>query len=251
MADTHYRLVDLEVHEVSLVEKPANPDARVVLFKSAEAPADKAAPPSMKCPKCGGQMAGGKCSKCGYMAPKEKSEMTEQKTETPVPEPKSEVTKAEFEAVSKALKDLQDKLAAKEQANVELEKKLAEETRVRKVKDSVARVAKEFSHLPAKADELGTALLTIAEKASDASKVIEDVLAKCEESIAKSPLFKQVGKSEAPANSATAEFDQLVAKAMADDKSLSKYAAEVRVINQNPELYGRMNAESRPNSVGN
>jgi hypothetical protein len=212
-----YRLTNLAVHEVSLVERPANPEAKVVLFKSAD----------------------------GAPAQEEEKEMAvEKKEEAPVvkEEPKpavAEVSKADFEELQKSLKALQDDLATKAAANVDLQKKLDEETKVRKAKDAVARATSLYKSIPAKSDELGAALLALSEAAPEASKVIEAVLVKCNEAMAKNALFEQIGKTEVTPDSAEGQLDAMVVVARKASPELSKAQAEAQVLRQNPDLYAR------------
>jgi len=266
----------LRLKRVSLVDSPANEDARVVLFKSAHEKQQPTSPEvhvdeMVECKKCGASVSKGasKCPKCGYemkvqKAPErpEEDDVNEQVTAT--------IKLADFEEVKAALAEATAKIEALTKANDELQKKLdtpeAIEKRkldalpesirkeletsradIKKLKDEKAEsemvevVKGSMQALPGKYDENGKLLKRFKDAVSPEDfDALSTMLKAASAQIEKGGLFREVGKGgdgEPIGQRPLDIIETKVAELVAKNDKLTHDDALKLIFAANPELY--------------
>lgn len=265
--------------EFSLVDKPANPLATIVLTKRAPekempAPQDETITLSMlnkvlRVLGVGGiepiekrvkQLPDGKWmamddagkemgmfdteAEARRAAYGEKKKMAD-----PIKEPDT-VSKADVEALTKRMEEIQKaaderiaKAEADAKANAEKVEKMQEDARVA----GFVKRAAEFRSLPIKAAEFGPLMAKIA-KALDEKEFaeFERVLSAANEVARVGGVLKEIGSGAAPEGSAEAEVNAQIAELRKQDPKLSVQAARGQVFKNDPTLRRKVEAEQAP-----
>ncbi len=245
------RLKKLTIKRVDLVERGANQEAHVTLFKAEDGkPSDDV----KTCKDCGTAMKADdkECAKCGAetvakaaRAAKEKEVMDEVKKMADDLKAAMDLATEESkkrEAVEKALKDQGETIA-------QLKKQLDASTEAIKKAEDAAKLAKfsksvdEFEHLPVKAEVFAPVLMKCADALDEAGfaelmRVLKAADAQGGDK------FVEVG---APGNNsgtrtAAQEIDAKVAEMVA--KGMKEDQAQAEVVRQNPKLADRYRRES-------
>lgn len=239
------RLKRLRIKRVDLVERGANQEADVVLFKAEEPPEGQ-----QFCPKCNERYEKGTkvCAKCGTELTKAASAAKEklmpenveqieklQKDLTAATELAEEESRKR-EAVEKALKEQAETLTA-------LKKRLDEAEDSAKLAE-FKKTVDAFEHLPVKADTFAPILKKCAE-ALDAAGYAELMRVLKAADAATASNFAEIGAPGADTNARSAA-EELDAKAdeLVTKSGLKKDAALVQAMVQNPKLAARYRRES-------
>lgn len=251
--------IDLEVHEVSLVGNPANPESKIVLTKSArvDVVTKKDGPVCRLCETPVGdedrycRSCGAPFYKSGDPDDKEKNmeENVDGKTEESVATPegaskadtpatpatpvaKAEVmetvSKSDFEALQKTLDEVQ--------------KSLVVERRIAKVKATRDTVEATMKSIPAETDELAENLVQLAEKAPELAAYFEGLLTKSSELVSSGQVLEQVASSA----TTTAKTADDIHKAKVEElvaSGMSRIKAEAEA--WTPELVEQYEKEKR------
>lgn len=235
------RLRKLRIRRVDLVERGANQEADVVLFKSEDVP-------MVRCEKCNEEMRKGVkvCPKCGAAmtkaatAAKEKRmpenvEFQKLQDDLAAATKRAEEETQKREAVEKSLKEQAESLAT-------LRKQVDEARDAAKLAE-FKKAVDAFEHLPVKTEGFALILKKAAEALSeDEYKELFRVLKAADAASAEN--FSEIGApgNDTNARSAVEELDakvqELVAKGMKEPEAISKAMA------QNPKLAARARRES-------
>lgn len=202
---------DIQIHEISLVSAPANPDAKVLLFKSKGVPHKEITLPEKTTP-----------------TPEETKPAEVAKAAEPVKTETTEEMKKSLRAEIE--KELQTKLDKASAETAKLQKTL----RVRDKLDFVKTVLKA---IPGEADTLADHLVTLEDASPEVAKSLEATLKACSELIAKSELLKQKSSGLPAAGSLDERVETLVKAKRASNSQLTAAAAEAAVWTENPQLY--------------
>ena len=262
----------LRLKRVSLVDTPANEQARVVLFKMQPTAAEVNVDGFLECKKCGAQVAKGaaKCQKCdapmGDMS-KAEDRLKEDKMD--------EKLKADLATAQTAVEDLTKKLETATTENAELKKKLdtpeaiekrklealptsvrerieKQDAAIKKLEDEKAEheqvesVRKSMPQIPGKPEDTGKLLKRVKDvvKAED-FEALTTMLKAASAQIEKGELYCEIGKSGHggdPVEAPLAQIARLTAELVSKSKDMKQADAEAQVIREHPELY---NAYSR------
>lgn len=227
-------LRDVVLDEVSLVDKGANPGARVTLFKR-KMPPDNMDDEEME------------------MDAKD----VQKQIDEAVAKAAGDVQKRIDEAVAKAKADADTKIAKAEadaKAAVEKAEKTAAEA-VAKANEKIAKAETEkrlaelvtksqaFKHIPGKPEDLAKVFQKL--DGTDEFKTLETVLTAANEAAAK--VATEIGKGGGGGGANTA-YDQLVAKAVEirkNDTKITQERAFTMACDQNKDLYKQYQSERR------
>jgi Asp-tRNA(Asn)/Glu-tRNA(Gln) amidotransferase B subunit len=161
-------------------------------------------------------------------------------------QPTGELTKEKLEKLDPGLRDLIQKSMdesriAKERA--EAAENVAKELKEEKVlKEYVAR-AGELQHLPIQPLKFGPVLKTLGEDHPAEFEEIYRVLKAADAALAKSELFKEIGKAGSSETSAEASVYAKARSLVAKDGSLTLEGAVNKVLEDDPELYEKYEDE--------
>lgn len=239
-----HRLTELILQEVSLVDRPANPRATVVLFKRdssketdmTEAEAKKLAEDVAKA----GDLAKAQATEIEFLKgnlEKQTTSLAALTTERDELAGKvKDLTKTEpkpIEIPKEAQAQIDEALAKVATAHEELAK-------MRDTSDTAIYVAKAaaFKALPQKPDEFGPVLLRVARNKATPEDVIaiETLLKGANSIIEEGGIFKQVGSDQGGSSVATDRIDVL-AKEIAKSDKVTYETAYAKVLELHPELY--------------
>lgn len=128
----------------------------------------------------------------------------------------------------------------KQQEKVEAAEKMAKAEKEARLNKEFIQKAAEFDGLAVKAEELGPVLKAASESLSEEQFAkLEEVLKGASNAIKTGEVFKEVGSGEAGSSSVWDEIQKKAEELRKEDTSLSKEAAETRVLEENPDLYTR------------
>lgn len=174
--------------------------------------------------------------------------MSKRKEEGPVPD---KVIKMEDlpEDIRKQLEEVAE-LKKKAAEAEELKKRVEEaealakaEREERLKKEYIAKVAS-YQALPVQPEEFGLVLKALAEKAPEEYAKLEGVLKAADEALAKSELFREVGRSGAGESTAWAKVEAMAKEIVQKNAGMTKEQAIAKVLRDNPELYSAYRAET-------
>jgi len=203
------RLTNLQVHEISLVPKGAN-GKKIHLMKMAEPETN----PDTRSKEMEEEIA--------------KSLEDLRKT--------AEAQRVELEALRKSADEAVQK-------QLELQKQLADEREAVAVRESIAKFAARFPHIPGKAEDLAPAMRALSKVAPEAHealcKALDAANALCDRST------DPVGKADAPEVPGTAadELAEVVKALRKEDPTLTEAQAIVKAYEQREDLYAALNGE--------
>lgn len=103
-----------------------------------------------------------------------------------------------------------------------------------------------YTNLPVNPADFGPVLRELAEKAPEAAAKMEGVLKAADEALAAGGLFVEAGAAGTGRGGGTSAWDEIVSKAAAlvqKDSSLTPEQARLRIMEQEPALYGRHRRE--------
>lgn len=147
----------------------------------------------------------------------------------------------EQEDLFKGMTPAQRAFFEKQQERVEAAEKLAKAEKEARLAKEFIQKASTYDGLNIKAEEFGP-VLKAASEAMDAETFskLDEVLKSASETAKSGELFKEVGDNgEGTMGSAWQEVEKKAAELRKEDTSLSKEAAETRVLEENPDLYAR------------
>lgn len=224
------KILDLELSEISLVGDPANPLAKVVLYKSAPkvAPVEKA-----QCRLCKTNVDEGDkyCRDCG--APFYKKETMDPKDTPPVTEPTPAPVEKKDDKVEKALAEQVAKAAA-------LEAEVAQLRKAQKVRDRRDDIAKTMSSVPADMAVLAERMVELESRDAELAKYFEGILKSANELLKKSDILKQAStSSQVDLSDAEAELDRRADELVKSKPGLTKSQAYREVLHNDPALYAK------------
>lgn len=241
------KLVKVTINEISLVDRGANPGARMLLMKRDDAGtagptgdltmAEKTAPTLEQ------------LDKAVQDAAAENAKILAEKTklEADKAELQKQLDAANAAAVEKAAKesaDLTKRLEDETKARTDLEKRLAQIEDERELSQYVAKAA-DFKHLPLTAAELAPALRAISKLAPEHGEVITKALTATSEALGKALDALPFVSPMAPTG-AEAEWNGLVQKHMAEAKVDELAATDaVAKTEAGRRAYAKMVAEQR------
>lgn len=136
-----------------------------------------------------------------------------------------------IEAISKA-----DARAAAAEARAEEAEKIAKAERQRREKDEAISKAESLVMISDSKEDLAELLLALRDKAPDEAEKVEKLFRAANEQIAKGNLFTEIGRpgvQSTISKSVEARIEEL----RKDDPSLTREQAEVKVYAENPSLY--------------
>ena len=239
------KLVKLTINEISLVDRGANPGARMLLMKRDDAGAPgptgdltMADKPTLE-----------QLDKAVQDAAAENAKILAEKTklEADKAELQKQLDAANAAAVEKAAKesaDLTKRLEDETKARTDLEKRLAQIEDERELSQYVAKAA-DFKHLPLTAAELAPALRAISKLAPEHGEVITKALTATSEALGKALDALPFVSPMAPTG-AEAEWNGLVQKHMAEAKVDELAATDaVAKTEAGRRAYAKMVAEQR------
>lgn len=241
------KLVKLTINEISLVDRGANPGARMLLMKRDDAGAPgptgdltMADKPTLE-----------QLDKAVQDAAAENAKILAEKAklETEAADLRKQLDAANAAAVEKAAKestDLTKRLEDETKARTALEKRLAEIEDEREIAKYVTKAA-DYKHLPLTAAELAPALRAIDKLAPEQAEVIHKALAASSEALGKALDALPFVNPMAPAGGAEAEWNGLIQKHMAEAKVDELVATDaVSKTEAGRRAYAKMMAEQRP-----
>ena len=239
------KLVKVTINEISLVDRGANPGARMLLMKRDDAGtagptgdltmAEKTAPTLEQ------------LDKAVQDAAAENAKILAEKTklEADKAELQKQLDAANAAAVEKAAKesaDLTKRLEDETKARTDLEKRLAQIEDERELSQYVAKAA-DFKHLPLTAAELAPALRAVDKLAKEQAEVIHKALSASSEALGKALDALPFVNSAVPTG-AEAEWNGMLEKYMTDHKvDLLKANDAVAATEIGKRVYARMVAE--------
>lgn len=255
-----YRLLNLEVEEVSLVADPANPEAKVLITKAK-------AGDGMKCPKCGEMNEKGatECAKCGYaMKAVNKENNMDLEKDLKAAEELAEAEQAKRVAaeaeVAELKKEVEDLKKAAETPEViekrklealpaEFRKRLEDaEAEIKKGKEekaeavAIAKCKESFPNLKG-TSEANAKLYrkAVASMSAEEVNAFDELLKSASEAM-KSNLFSARGSDGTVSANATSEFEAKVAEIQKADPKLTYKDAMTKVAREHPALFDRHRA---------
>lgn len=264
----------LKLKRVSLVDSPANLEARVVLFKHAE----KYQPTGpevnvdemVTCKSCGEKVKkADKCSKCGASMVSKEDVMDEKlKADLEAANAKLAEATAKIEALTAENAGLQKRLDTPEEIEkrklealpesvrkqMQEDREEIQKLRAEKSEAELAEVVKaEMPQIPGKPEDTGKLLKRMRDvvKAED-FEALTTMLKAASAQIETGKLFREVGKGgngEPPAANPMARIEQLAAELISKQADLKKADAIARVIEMHPELYGAYSKSVMANPV--
>jgi ribosomal protein L40E len=256
----------LRLKRVSLVDSPANEEARVVLFKSEHT---KQQPTSSEvhvdemvdCKKCGASVAKGasKCPKCGYEMRVQKAPERPEEDAMDADKLKADLDAANAKLAETLAKE-RDALQKQLDTPEAIEKRKLDampasvrerieksEAKVKKLEDEASEremvevIKGTMQALPGKYDENGKLLKRFKDAVSPEDfDALSTMLKAASAQIEKGGLFREVGKGgdgEPAALSPMARIEQKVAEFIAKDDKLTRDAALSQVFAADPALY--------------
>ena len=218
-----YRLRFKRIDKVSLVDKPDNPEARVVIAKRAEEPMEKT------------EKVGLFKQLAQALGLTEADVKVEPKKDEPVN------NKAEIEAIAKRVEEAEKRAkdAEQEVAKLRLDARTAEFTR---------KAETLYTSLPGKAAEKATVLRKVADGeklTDDEQKLLEKMLRAGNEAMAQG-LFEEIGSDAAPASgTAAARANAKAAELRKADPKLSEAAALAQVYKSDSKLMREVEREEQ------
>jgi len=282
MADKIKRLKDLMITNIDLVDKGANPDADIVLFKSDNK---------------GGQTSETANEIVKLLEKEGDDKMTLQEILAKLSEEEQGVIKADIEAKEAAVVKSADALAAKEieltksndelakikkdsgedvkpkpedilkSASPEVQKLFADnDEKVKKAQDDAAEAIKKadaialaartkefiakaaaYEGLPIKAEDFGVALMKVADSVDkEVYEKIENTLETADKAIVEGNLFKAEGSDN---KGATGDVEKKIEKGveeiMKSNSNLTKEQAETQYYDSHPEAYSEYEKENK------
>jgi len=240
-------LKNLKINEISLVDRGANPGARMLLMKRDDAGAaglptgdlTMADKPTLE-----------QLDKAVQDAAAENAKVVAEKAqlEADKAELRKQLEAAKAEAVAKAAAestDLTKRLEAETTARAALEKRLAQIEDERELSQYVTKAA-DFKHLPMTAAELAPALRAISKLAPEQAEIVTKALSASSEALGKAlDALPFVNAMPAP-TSGEGEFQALVNKRMAEKGEDEAVASvEVGKTDLGKRAYAKMVAEQR------
>lgn len=240
-------LKNLKINEISLVDRGANPGARMLLMKRDDAGAaglptgdlTMADKPTLE-----------QLDKAVQDAAAENAKVVAEKAqlEADKAELQKQLDAAKAEAVAKAAAestDLTKRLEAETTARAALEKRLAQIEDERELSQYVTKAA-DFKHLPMTAAELAPALRAISKLAPEQAEIVTKALSASSEALGKAlDALPFVNAMPAP-TSGEGEFQALVNKRMAEKGEDEAVASvEVGKTDLGKRAYAKMVAEQR------
>lgn len=253
MKHTH-DLFDIQLSEVSLVDRPANQGAEVVLFKRDEGAAvtDKELAAENEVLKAAAAVATAQINALTKAFEKEKTEkekmadkLKAQEAETSKALAKVAELTPDDSPLAKALAGVPDNIRAEvEKSMGPLLKQQAETSELLKKfvlkeeQHSFIAKAATFANLPVAADTFGPVLYRLSKNEATAEDIaeVERVLAAANSGVAKGSKFKVVGKNDGGAGPSES-LAAAAAEIKKGDSKLSDAEAVTKALEANPELY--------------
>ena len=221
-AKTQHRLTNLRIDEISLVDRPANPDARVALVKRA--------------PESAGETPTTPQEETVMSTPTEtveKAPETVEKAETVT------ISKAQMESIEKALKDTQEMLAKSEARALAAEAVAKAEAERRETEEFTKR-AEALKSLPGVSTaDLGALLLTISKAVpAETFEALETVLKAAHEALATGETLAETGTASTAASVSGDPIEKLTAlgNEIAKAEGCTPAQGFVKAYERNPEL---------------
>lgn len=151
---------------------------------------------------------------------------------------KNESSKNENIDFNKIPEEMRDQVQKLWKQNEDMEKLLKAEKDERLKKEYIS-IAKEYTHLPIKADEFGVVLKTLAEVAPEEYKKVDELLKSVNKELEQSELLKEYGTSyEGGTHSDSwAKIEKTADQLVEKDPKLTKEEAITKVLEDHPDLY--------------
>lgn len=252
------QLFDIQLHELSLVDEPANAEAQVTLFKRADGAPPEGDQDMVDTTKAVDELAKKLDAVVGKMdtAAKNNEELTKQleasRAKVAELETAAELEKAakNDDAADDLFKGLDPKAA--EMVRSALAKAEKSEKDLNKMKEerltaAFISKAKDLNHLPIDAETLGPILkrMSLGQVGDEDFDAVNKMLAGINEVLKTSEVFKTIGNGMPILKSgAEAELDALASELMKSNTSLTREGAFSKAMEQRPELYAQYLRES-------
>jgi hypothetical protein len=144
--------------------------------------------------------------------------------------------------IKKVFNGMQEKIEKIQNENIEKEKKVEELSKTIKKRDFVEK-ADTLKGLGEEADSLADVLMDLSEKAPESYAKIEKILETTNKKLEESDLFKTAGTDQGGVSGDVASEIKKKAAEVAQRDKITKEQAELKVLEEDPELYKRYKAE--------